>query len=136
MNQTLIDRLGTARERLAAGESVRRGDMLALLDDARTALTDRNGLETAMEVMSVSEMEALRAIARALPDQDGGVIVSTRIATEVCTTRSMVLSTLRLMAAAGVLETRNMGMRGTRVRLRGMTRDQLVERVAAASHTG
>lgn len=134
MAEDLITRIDEMRERMATGK-VGRSEMTALLGDVREALTGADGLANALQVASYSETMAIREVARALPEQDGGLVVSSAVAGAAAVTRSTVVNAIRILQAAGVVQAWSQGMRGTMIRLRGMTRDQLVERVAAAGRT-
>ena len=53
----------------------------------------------------------------ALPSPDGGLVVASQVADKVGVTRSVIVSALRKLESAGVIESRSLGMKGTRIKI-------------------
>lgn len=73
-------------------------------------------VEMALSTLSYSELEAVRHILSEL-DGDEGLLVASRIADRVGITRSVIVNALRKFESAGVIESRSLGMKGTRIRV-------------------
>lgn len=73
-------------------------------------------VEMALSTLSYSELEAVRHILNEL-DGEEGLLVASRIADRVGITRSVIVNALRKFESAGVIESRSLGMKGTRIRV-------------------
>lgn len=72
--------------------------------------------ERLRRVLSYTETRALKAVLEAMPT-DEGVIVNAALSDQLGITRSVMVNALRVCEAAGVLQSRSMGMRGTHIRI-------------------
>lgn len=70
----------------------------------------------ALSTLSYSELEAAKHILRHLEGTEG-LLVASRIADKVGITRSVIVNALRKFESAGVIESRSLGMKGTRIRV-------------------
>lgn len=73
-------------------------------------------VQLALGTLSYSELEAMRHILGEL-EGDEGLLVASRIADRVGITRSVIVNALRKFESAGVIESRSLGMKGTRIRI-------------------
>ncbi|MBQ6662721.1 MAG: GTP-sensing pleiotropic transcriptional regulator CodY [Firmicutes bacterium] len=73
-------------------------------------------VENAVETLSYSELEAVGKIFREL-EGDEGLLVASKIADKSGITRSVIVNALRKLESAGVIESRSLGMKGTRIRI-------------------
>lgn len=76
----------------------------------------RNTVVTALETLSYSELEAVIKIFAEL-DGDEGLLVASKIADKSGITRSVIVNALRKLESAGVIESRSLGMKGTRIKI-------------------
>lgn len=105
-------------------------EVAQLLDDVLVALQKTNPLRG----LSYSERLAADAVLAALPDESGGVVVTSRIADELGFTRSVVVSALRKLELAELISTWSLGQKGTMIRLApGVTVDWLRRKIADSS---
>ena len=70
----------------------------------------------AIGTLSYSEVEAVRQIFAEL-DGDEGLLVASKIADRSGITRSVIVNALRKLESAGVIESRSLGMKGTRIKI-------------------
>ena len=82
-------------------------------DASRNKSAARNALST----LSYSEMEATTRIFSELNGVEG-VLVASRIAEQAGITRSAIVSALRKLESAGIIESRSLGMKGTFIRIK------------------
>lgn len=80
-----------------------------------------------IDALTFSEQSALIVLADKL--KDGEFLNTSKIADEIGITRSVVVSALSKLSAAGVIETRSLGMKGTRIKV--LNREALAEIVQA-----
>jgi transcriptional pleiotropic repressor len=73
-------------------------------------------VQLALGTLSYSELEAMRHILGELQGEEG-LLVASRIADRVGITRSVIVNALRKFESAGVIESRSLGMKGTRIRI-------------------
>lgn len=73
-------------------------------------------VDMALSTLSYSELEAAKHILRQLDGLEG-LLVASRIADRVGITRSVIVNALRKFESAGVIESRSLGMKGTRIRV-------------------
>ena len=77
---------------------------------------NRKSVKMALETLSYSELEAMRRIFDAL-NGDEGLLVASKVADESGITRSVIVNALRKLESAGVIESRSLGMKGTRIKI-------------------
>ena len=70
----------------------------------------------AIGTLSYSEVEAVQQIFAEL-DGDEGLLVASKIADRSGITRSVIVNALRKLESAGVIESRSLGMKGTRIKI-------------------
>lgn len=70
----------------------------------------------AIGTLSYSEIEAVQQIFAEL-DGDEGLLVASKIADRSGITRSVIVNALRKLESAGVIESRSLGMKGTRIKI-------------------
>lgn len=73
-------------------------------------------VKSAINTLSVSELEAIMHIFEELNGNEG-VLVASKIADRVGITRSVIVNALRKFESAGVIESRSSGMKGTYIRV-------------------
>lgn len=94
------------------GIEVARG--IALEEEEDTRL--RDAVEMALSTLSYSEMDAVSKIFAELKG-DEGLLVASKIAAKSGITRSVIVNALRKLESAGVIESRSLGMKGTRIKI-------------------
>ena len=70
----------------------------------------------AIGTLSYSEVEAVQQIFAEL-EGDEGLLVASKIADRSGITRSVIVNALRKLESAGVIESRSLGMKGTRIKI-------------------
>ena len=73
-------------------------------------------MQMAIGTLSYSETEAVQHIFAEL-EGDEGILVASRIADKSGITRSVIVNALRKLESASVIETRSLGMKGTRIKI-------------------
>lgn len=73
-------------------------------------------VQMALATLSYSELEAIRHIMQELGGEEG-LLVASRVADRVGITRSVIVNALRKFESAGVIESRSLGMKGTRIKV-------------------
>ena len=73
-------------------------------------------VQLAIGTLSYSEIEAVQQIFAEL-DGDEGLLVASKIADRSGITRSVIVNALRKLESAGVVESRSLGMKGTRIKI-------------------
>lgn len=73
-------------------------------------------VKSAINTLSLSEMEAIVHIFNELDGKEG-ILVASKIADRVGITRSVIVNALRKFESAGVIESRSSGMKGTYIRV-------------------
>lgn len=76
----------------------------------------KEAVEMALSTLSYSEMDAVIKIFAEL-DGDEGLLVASKIADKSGITRSVIVNALRKLESAGVIESRSLGMKGTRIKI-------------------
>ena len=76
----------------------------------------KNAVSNALETLSYSELEAVSKIFAELKG-DEGLLVASKIADKSGITRSVIVNALRKLESAGVIESRSLGMKGTRIKI-------------------
>lgn len=94
------------------GIEVARG--IALEEEEENRLKD--AVEMALSTLSYSEMDAVAKIFAEL-EGDEGLLVASKIADKSGITRSVIVNALRKLESAGVIESRSLGMKGTRIKI-------------------
>lgn len=78
--------------------------------------TKKNTVQSAIDSLSCSELEAIRCIISELESGEG-ILVASRIADQIGITRSIIVNSLRKFESAGIIKTRSSGMRGTYIKV-------------------
>ena len=94
------------------GIEVSRGIALEEEQDNRK----RNDVVKALETLSFSEIDAVSKIFNELKG-DEGLLVASKIADKFGITRSVIVNALRKLESARVIESRSLGMKGTRIKI-------------------
>lgn len=94
------------------GIEVARGIALDEEEDNR----QKEAVEMALSTLSYSEMDAVIKIFAEL-DGDEGLLVASKVADKSGITRSVIVNALRKLESAGVIESRSLGMKGTRIKI-------------------
>lgn len=94
------------------GIEVSRGIALEEEEDNRA----KNAVIMALETLSYSELDAVVKIFAEL-EGDEGLLVASKIADKSGITRSVIVNALRKLESAGVIESRSLGMKGTRIKI-------------------
>lgn len=76
----------------------------------------RGAVNLATEVLSFSELEAVKCLFLELKGHEGFIIAS-KLAQKYNLTRSVIVNALRKLESAGVIATRSLGMKGTYIRV-------------------
>lgn len=77
---------------------------------------ERNAVNMALETLSYSELDAVVKIFGEL-NGDDGLLVASKVADKYNITRSVIVNALRKLESAGVIESRSLGMKGTRIKI-------------------
>lgn len=80
-------------------------------DERQTAM-----VQMAIGTLSYSEVEAVQQIFAELEGNEG-LLVASKIADRSGITRSVIVNALRKLESAGVIESRSLGMKGTRIKI-------------------
>jgi transcriptional pleiotropic repressor len=87
----------------------------------------KDAVEMALSTLSYSEMDAVTKIFAEL-DGNEGLLVASKIADKSGITRSVIVNALRKLESAGVIESRSLGMKGTRIKItNNFLRDGIVQ---------
>ena len=76
----------------------------------------RDAVSMAIMKLSYSELAALKDIFREL-EGDESCLVASKVADKYSITRSVIVNALRKLESAGVIETKSLGMKGTRIKI-------------------
>ena len=76
----------------------------------------RTVVQLALEVLSYSELEAVKYIFNEI-DGNEGFLVASKLAEEYRLTRSVIVNALRKLESAGVIDARSLGMKGTYIKV-------------------
>lgn len=101
--------------------------MRAASRKAETEARKKNVVQLALEVLSYSELEAVKYIFHELNGSEG-FLVASKLAEEYKLTRSVIVNALRKLESAGVIDARSLGMKGTYIKI---LNDYLYEELAA-----
>jgi len=86
------------------------------LEEERREARDTSFVQMAIGTLSYSEAEAVQHIFAEL-DGEEGTLVASKIADRSGITRSVIVNALRKLESASVIETRSLGMKGTRIKI-------------------
>ena len=87
-------------------------ELLAAENESKRAV-----MQVAISSLSYSEYEAIMSVLKALDGMSEGLLVTSKIADDVGITRSVIVNALRKFASAGLIETKSLGMKGTRIKV-------------------
>ena len=87
-----------------------------LADEEKEDMRGREAVRMALDKLSYSELSAVQKVFTEL-DEDDSIFVASKIAEKYGITRSVIVNALRKLESAGVIETRSLGMKGTRMRV-------------------
>lgn len=92
-------------------------EILRLINERKEyKLRERQSLKMAMDVLSYSELEALKLMFSEVSGNEAFLVAST-IASKHRLTRSVIVNALRKLESAGVIDARSLGMKGTHVKI-------------------
>lgn len=89
---------------------------------------ERNAVNMALETLSYSELDAVVKIFGEL-EGDEGLLVASKVADKFNITRSVIVNALRKLESAGVIESRSLGMKGTRIKITNQFLRGEIERI-------
>ena len=92
------------------------GSLADYLHDFSKPLNGRMAVQLALEVLSYSELEAVKYIFGEIEGSEGFLIAS-KLAEEYKLTRSVIVNALRKLESAGVIDARSLGMKGTYIKV-------------------
>ena len=87
-----------------------------LAEEEKESLRWQTMVHMAIDKLSYSELAAVQILFNKIEDDDS-LFVASKIADEFGITRSVIVNALRKLESAGVIETRSLGMKGTRIRI-------------------
>lgn len=96
-----------------------------LAEEEKVVDRDRTTVSMALDNLSYSELKAVVKIFAELEGEDS-LLVASKVADKYDITRSVIVNALRKLESAGVIETRSLGMKGTRIKI---VNDYLLEQV-------
>jgi transcriptional pleiotropic repressor len=85
-------------------------------EDQQKSDDQRVNVETAIDALSYSELEAVKCILNVL-EGDEGYLVASKVADEFNITRSIIVNALRKLESAGLLKSKSLGMKGTHIKI-------------------
>lgn len=77
----------------------------------------KNVAERLNKIMTYSEIQVAKEVIKELGGDIEKSVINSKLADSVGATRSVLVNALRVLEAAGVLETRSMGMKGTHIKV-------------------
>ncbi|MBR0457104.1 MAG: GTP-sensing pleiotropic transcriptional regulator CodY [Firmicutes bacterium] len=86
------------------------------LEEEKREARDTSLVQMAIGTLSYSETEAVQHIFSELEGEEG-TLVASKIADRSGITRSVIVNALRKLESASVIETRSLGMKGTRIKI-------------------
>ncbi|WP_374713059.1 hypothetical protein [Symbiobacterium terraclitae] len=110
--QTLSQRLAQAMERL---EDEELAGLLAEVQQVLEEIESEDPIGRAISTLSVSEEAVLKSLLESVPNERTVQVVTSQIADQTGISRSSVVSVLRRLQSAGLLETRSLGTKGTHI---------------------
>ena len=90
--------------------------MRAENDETAEENRKQSGVRAALNTLSGSELEAMYSVFKELNGEDG-LLVASKIAEQAGITRSIIVTGLKKLESAGVIESKSAGMKGTKVRI-------------------
>ena len=90
--------------------------MRAENDETAEENRKQQGVHSALSTLSGSELKAMHYVFNELKGTDG-ILVASKIAEQAGITRSIIVTGLKKLESAGVIESRSAGMKGTKVRI-------------------
>ena len=93
-----------------------------VLAEVRAVLTElvtrfsRTAVKSVLAALTFSEFDAVQTVFERL-DYSSGLIVSAKIAEETDLSRSVIVSALKKLETAGVIESRSLGVKGTHIKI-------------------
>ena len=90
--------------------------MRAENDETAEENRKQSGVRAALNTLSGSELEAMYCVFKELNGEDG-LLVASKIAEQAGITRSIIVTGLKKLESAGVIESKSAGMKGTKVRI-------------------
>lgn len=73
--------------------------------------------ERVKRIITFSELQAVKGINNQMGGELEAILVNKDIADKIGVTRSVMVNGLRLLEAAGILETKSLGMKGTNIKV-------------------
>lgn len=116
--ETILTEYGAS----VAGMQILRNASDRLENEARK----KTVVQLALEVLSYSELEAVKYIFSEIEGSEG-FLVASKLAEEYKLTRSVIVNALRKLESAGVIDARSLGMKGTYIKI---LNDYLYEQLA------
>lgn len=130
---TLQQRIERMR-RQAQNGVIAPGELVSLLDDLSDIIQAHEArLVGVLRTLTYTEQAVIRALLEALPGEDGGVVVTSQVADARQTSRSGLTQAIRKLEAAGLVQSRSLGAKGTLIRLLGITRTDLRQYLGGAA---
>ena len=83
----------------------------------------KSAIERLRNVMTYTEINVAKTVIKEIGREDEKAVINCKIADKIGCTRSVIVTSLRIIEAAGVIETKSMGMKGTRIKV--LDRDTL-----------
>lgn len=117
-SETILAEYGAS----VAGMQILRTANEKMENDARK----KTVVQLALEVLSYSELEAVKYIFNEIEGNEG-FLVASKLAEEYKLTRSVIVNALRKLESAGVIDARSLGMKGTYIKV---LNDYLYEQLA------
>lgn len=90
--------------------------MRAENDESAEESRKQQVVHSALSTLSGSELKAMRHVFKELEGNDG-ILVASKIAEQAGITRSIIVTGLKKLESAGVIESKSAGMKGTKVRI-------------------
>lgn len=90
--------------------------MRAENDETAEENRKQSGVRAALNTLSGSELEAMYCVFKELNGEDG-LLVASKIAEQAGITRSIIVTGLKKLESAGIIESKSAGMKGTKVRI-------------------
>ena len=90
--------------------------MRAETDETAQENRKQQVVHSALNTLSVSELKAMKCVFQELKGTDG-ILVASKIAEQSGITRSIIVTGLKKLESAGVIESKSAGMKGTKVKI-------------------
>lgn len=69
------------------------------------------------KVVSYSELQAIKTIISELGEENEKTVINSKVADKAGITRSIIVNAFKLLEVTGIVETRSLGMKGTRIKV-------------------